>query len=161
MYFKVSMPHLEHPAGVTAEAVSLDPRGHTEPYYQDMESKQLYLIHRNKHREAAKMRRQRNMAQVKEQIKTLAKELNEMVIGNLSDTEFKTLVFGMLKELSDDLNSTKKIQLETKYTLIEIKNNLQENNSRVDEADNQIRDMEHKKTKNHKKKKEYKKMRIV
>ena len=28
-------------------------------HYQDMESKQLYLIHRNKHREAAKMRRQR------------------------------------------------------------------------------------------------------
>ena len=48
-----------------------------------------------------------------------------------------------------------------KDTLTEIKNNLQENNSRVDEADNQIRDMEHKETKNHKKKKEYKKMRIV
>ena len=34
-----------------------------------MESKQLYLIHRNKDRGAAKMRRQRNMAQMKEQIK--------------------------------------------------------------------------------------------
>ena len=43
-----------------------------------MESKQLYLIHRNKHREAAKMRRQRNMAQVKKQIKTPEKELNNM-----------------------------------------------------------------------------------
>ena len=39
-------------------------------HYQDTESKQLYLIHRNKHREAAKIRRQRNMAQMKEQIKT-------------------------------------------------------------------------------------------
>ena len=29
--------------------------------------KQFYLIHRNKHREAAKMRRQRNRAQMKEQ----------------------------------------------------------------------------------------------
>ena len=48
------------------------------PHNQDMESKQLYLIHRNKHREAAKMRRQSNMAQMKEQIKTPAKELNEM-----------------------------------------------------------------------------------
>ena len=48
-----------------------------------MESKQLYLIHRNKHREPAKMRRQRNMAQVKEQIKTPEKELNEMDISNL------------------------------------------------------------------------------
>ena len=64
-----------------------------------MESKQLYLIHRTKHREAAKMRRQRNMVQIKEQIKTLEKELNEMEISNLSDVEFKTLVIRMLGEL--------------------------------------------------------------
>ena len=50
-----------------------------------MESKQLYLIHRNKHREAAKMGRQRKMAQLKEQIKTTEKELNEMEINNLTD----------------------------------------------------------------------------
>ena len=40
----------------------------------------------------------------------------------------------MLEELSEDLNSIKKIQSKTKDTLIEIKNNLQGNNSRVDEA---------------------------
>ena len=34
-----------------------------------------------------------------------------------------------------------------KHTLIEIKNNLQGNNSRVDEAENQINDMEHKEAK--------------
>ena len=34
----------------------------------------------------------------------------------------------MLKELSKDLNSIKKIQSETKDTLTEIKNNLQGNN---------------------------------
>ena len=45
------------------------------PYYEDMEAKQLYLIHRNKHREVAKVRRQRNMAQMKEQIKTPEKGL--------------------------------------------------------------------------------------
>ena len=33
-------------------------------------------------------------------------------------------------------------------TLIEIKNNLQGNNSRVDEAENQINDLEHKEAKN-------------
>ena len=49
-----------------------------------MESKQLYLIHRNKHREATKLRRQRNMAQMKEQNKTPEKELNKMEIANLS-----------------------------------------------------------------------------
>ena len=72
------------------------------------ESEQLYLIHTNKHREAAKMRRQRNMSQMKEQIKTPEKELNEMEISNLSDAEFKTLFIRMLKELSEDLSSIKK-----------------------------------------------------
>ena len=89
------------------------------------------------------MRRQRNMTQMKEQIKTPEKELNEMEISNLSDAEFKTLVRRMLKELSEDLSSIKKIQSETKDTLIEIKNNLQGNNSRMDEAENQINDLEH------------------
>ena len=35
-----------------------------------------------------------------------------------------------------------------KDTLIEIKNNLQGNNSRVNEAENQINDLEHKEAKN-------------
>ena len=112
-----------------------------------MKSKQLYLIHRNKHRKAAKTRRQRNMAQMKEQNKTPEKEL-KMEISNVSGAEFKTLVIRMLKELSEDLNSTKKIQSEMKGTLIEIKNNLQGNKSRVDEAKNQINDLEHKEEKN-------------
>ena len=46
---------------------------------------------------------------MKEQIKTSEKELNEMEINNLSDAEFKTLVVRMLKELSKDLSSIKKI----------------------------------------------------
>ena len=54
----------------------------------------------------------------------------------------------MLKELSEDLNSIIKIQSEIKDGLIEIKNNLQGNNSRVDEAKNQINDLEHKEEKN-------------
>ena len=58
-----------------------------------------------------------------------------MEISNLSDAEFKTLVIRMLKELSEDLKSIKKIQSEMKYTLIKIKNNLQGNNSRVDEPE--------------------------
>ena len=61
----------------------------------------------------------------------------------------------MLSEFSEDLNSIKKIQSEIKDTLIKIKNNVQGNNSRVDEAENQINDMEHRKqnTTNQKKKK--------
>ena len=88
------------------------------------------------------MRRQRNMAQMKEQIKIPKKELNKMEISNLSDAEYKTLVIRMLKELSEDLNNIKKIQSDTADTLIKIKNNLQGNNSRVDEAENQINDFE-------------------
>ena len=67
-----------------------------------------------------------------------------MEISNLSDVEFKTLVIKMLNELSDDLRSINKIWSETKDTLIEIKNNLQGNNSRVNEAENQINDFEDK-----------------
>ena len=54
----------------------------------------------------------------------------------------------MLKELSGDLNGTKNIQLEMKDTLIEIKNSLQGNNSRVDKAENQISGLEHKEAEN-------------
>ena len=94
------------------------------------------------------MRRQGNMTQMKEQIKTPEKELNKREISNLSDAEFKTLVIRMLKELSEDLSSMKNTQSETKGTVTEIKNNLQGNNSRVDEAENQINDMKHKEAKN-------------
>ena len=53
----------------------------------------------------------------------------------------------MLKDHSEGLNNIKMIHSETKYTLIEIKNNLQGNKSRVDKAKNQINDLEHKGTK--------------
>ena len=84
-----------------------------------------------------------------------------MEISNLSDAELKTLVIRMLKKLSEELNSLKKIQSETKDTLIKIKNNLHGNNSRVDEAENQNNNLEHKEPKttnqNNRKKKEYQK----
>ena len=81
---------------------------------------------------------------MKEQIKTPEKELNGMEVNNLSDAEFQTLVIRMLKELSEDFNSIRKIQSETKDTVIEIKNNLQGINNRVDETKNQINDLKHK-----------------
>ena len=68
-----------------------------------------------------------------------------MGITNLSDAEFKTLVIEMLKEF---IECSKNIREEMKVSLIEIKNNLQETNSREDEAKNQINDLEHKKGKN-------------
>ena len=60
------------------------------------------------------MRRQRNMAQMKEQIKTTEKEPNKMEISNLSDADFKTLVIRMLKELIGYFNSIKRTQAEMK-----------------------------------------------
>ena len=105
------------------------------------------------------------MAQMKEHIKSPEKELHKMEINNLSDAEFRTLVIWMLKEISEDLSSIKKIQSETNDTLLEIKNNLQGNNSRVDEAENQINNLENKEAKtsnqNNKKKKESPQMKIV
>ena len=83
------------------------------------------------------------MPQMKERIKTPEKELNKLEISNLSDAKFKTLVIRMLKKLSEDFSSIKKTQSEMKDTLIEIKNNSQGNSS-VNEADNQISDLEHK-----------------
>ena len=52
------------------------------------------------------------MAQMKEQNKTLEKELNKMGKSYLPDVEFKTLVIRMLKELIGYLISIKKTQAE-------------------------------------------------
>ena len=64
------------------------------------------------------------MSQIKDQIKTPEKELNKIEISNLLGAEFKTLAIRMLKEISEDLKSLKKIYSEMKDTVIEIKNNL-------------------------------------
>ena len=60
------------------------------------------------------------MSQMKEQKKTLEKELNEMEINNLSNAEFKTLVIRMLREL---IEYDKRIREEIKATLSKIKKN--------------------------------------
>ena len=90
------------------------------------------------------MRRQRNMAQMKEENKTPEKELNEMEISKLTDGQLKTLIIRMLQKLIGYFNSIKKTQAEMKIALSEIKKNLQGTNRREDEAENQINDLEHK-----------------
>ena len=65
---------------------------------------------------------------MKEQNKTLEKELNEMEISTLSDAQFKTLVIKMLQELTGFLNSIKKTQAEMKVALSDIKEKLQGTN---------------------------------
>ena len=56
------------------------------------------------------MRRQRSVAQMKEQNKTSKKELNETEATHLLDVEFKTVLIRMLKELGDYGNNIKKTQ---------------------------------------------------
>ena len=68
-------------------------------------------IHRNKHREAAKLSGQRSMAQMKEQNKTPEKDLHKMEITYLTDAEFKTMVIRMFKELIEYGNDIKKLRL--------------------------------------------------
>ena len=85
-----------------------------------------------------------------------------MEIANISDAEFKTLVFRMPKELIEYGRNIKK---EMKVTLSEIKKNLQGANSEGEESRIQINHLEHKEEiriqPNSKKKEELKKMRIV
>ena len=68
------------------------------------------------------MRRQRNMAQLKKEIKTPEKELSDKVIANLSDAEFKTLVIRMLIEM---VEYVRKIEEKVKAMQSEIKQNVQ------------------------------------
>ena len=81
---------------------------------------------------------------MKEQNKTPGKELNKMEITNLSDTQFRTLVIKMLKELIEYNNNIKKTQKEMKVTLSEIKKTLQGIISGSDEARIQINDLDQK-----------------
>ena len=87
------------------------------------------------------------MTLMKEQNKTSGKELNEMEISNISDAEFKTLFFRMHKELIGYFNSIKKTQSEMKVILSQIKKKLQGTKSGLEEAKNQINDLEHKEKK--------------
>ena len=51
------------------------------------------------------MRGKRNMSQMKEWNENPEKELNKMGISKLLDTKFKTLVIGMLSNLSEIFNT--------------------------------------------------------
>ena len=90
---------------------------------------------------AAKIRRQRIIAQMKEQNRTPEKELSDVELASLSDVEFKTLVIRMLKDL---IEYGKSIMEGVKTILWEIKKNPQETKSEGQEAGIQINDLEHK-----------------
>ena len=81
------------------------------------------------------------MAQMKEQIKTPEKELSDKEIDNLSDAEFKTLVIRMFTKL---VEYGHKIEKKVKAMKSEIKENVQETNSKGKETRTQINDLEQK-----------------
>ena len=85
------------------------------------------------------------MAQRREQIKTLEKELSDKELDNLSDAEFKTLVIRILAEL---IELGGKIKGQIKATQSEIKKNIQGTNSEGKETGTQINDLEQKEEKN-------------
>ena len=80
------------------------------------------------------VQRQRNMAKMKEQIKTPEKELSEEEIANLSDAEFKTLVIRMVTEMID-------LGCKMKATQREIKENVQGTNSEGKETRIQVNNL--------------------
>ena len=79
------------------------------------------------------------MAQMKEQIKTSEKELSNEEIANQSDAEFKTLVIGMLTEMTEYRHKIKEVMKAMKS---EIKENVQGINSEGKENGTQINGLE-------------------
>lgn len=61
----------------------------------------FYLMHRNQHRESSKMKKQRNIFQMKEQDKILGKYLNEMEVSILPDEGLKVIVILLFTKLGE------------------------------------------------------------
>ena len=64
---------------------------------------QIYLIHRNKYKEAAKMVRQRNRPRIKEQDNSPEEELAEMEASNLSHIAFRVMIISILNNMKKDM----------------------------------------------------------
>ena len=85
--------------------------------------------------------RQRNVAQMKEQIKAPKIELSHEEIASLSDAEFKILVIRMLTKM---VEYGRKIEEEVKAMLRETKENIQGTNSVGEETGTQINNLKQK-----------------
>ena len=97
------------------------------------------------------------MYQMKEQEKTPEKQLNEVEIGNLPETEFRIMIVKMIQDLGirmeakiekrqemfkKDLEELKNKQTEMNNTITEMKTTLEGINSRITEAEEWISDLE-------------------
>ena len=92
------------------------------------------------------MKRQRNTAQMKEQLRNREIQINEEEIGKLPEREFRIMIVKMIRNLEHkmekmqesikkDLEELKNKHTETNNTVIEIKNTLEGINSRISEGE--------------------------
>ena len=88
----------------------MSPTGHIvhKAILPKRETQKIYLIHRNKQTETAKLTRQRSNFQTKVKEGSPEKKLYEIDASKLSDIEFKVMVIRMLKELNVNYISIKK-----------------------------------------------------
>ena len=111
----------------------------------------------DKHRKLDKMRRQRNMLQMKEQDKNLKEQLNKEEISNPPENYFRIMMVKMIQDLgkrmeaqiekikemfNKDLEELKNKQMEINNTITEIKNTLKGINNRITEAEERISKLE-------------------
>ena len=98
--------------------LALNPLNHTSqgttelfynrPRYEHSESKQLYLIHRNKHREAAKVRRQKYGSTERTEQNSREGTKQNGHKQSIGCRVQNTIVITMLKQLTGNFNSIKK-----------------------------------------------------
>ena len=92
------------------------------------------------------MKRQRHIAQMKEQGRISQDQINEEEIGKLPEKEFRIMIVKMIKNLenkmekmqesiNNNLEALKDKHTETNNTITEIKNPLEGINSRISEAE--------------------------
>ena len=86
---------------------------------------------------------------MKEQEESPEKELNEMEVSNLSDTEFKVMVIRILNSMKKDIETMKNNQAQMKNSIYEMKNTLEGIISRMDEAMDWVSKLEDKGGKNY------------
>ena len=100
-----------------------------------------------KHSKLNKMRRQRNIQQMKEQGKNPPDQTNEEEIGSLPEKEFRIMIVKMIQNLGNrmekiqetfnkELEELKSKQTMMNNTINEIKNSLEGINNRITEAKN-------------------------
>ena len=103
-----------------------------------------------KHSKLSKMRRQRHTQQMKEQGKNQLDQTNEEEISSLLEKEFRVMIVKMIQNLGNrmektqetfnkDLEELKSKKTKMNNTINEIKNSLEGINSRISEAEDQIK----------------------